>query len=285
MSIEAGIDLNLTGTCFILIASQLSATHSFWQLQASLITELRNIRNLSMFVAFVHPDHDGRPVSLFIKSLRRLHWVISDTKLSFPTFGDSVASSSRLLIGVHSDTDSQVEECRIPTPPFRQPAPLASYLWPSFNVSTYAVSHAPLSPRFNEDLHINNTLVPHCDRKDPLADETMPPAMRSHTNYCLHHHGSDTSIQCGSEVVSINHLHPPFAAGSANILFGHYFGVEYRCDDDSFVRPISPFEFTRCFNLTNDLTYRLSHKSNKFYMDAAIPAFTSVFILQCCHNA
>jgi hypothetical protein len=27
------------------------------------------------------------------------------------------------------------------------------------------------------------------------------------------------------------------------------------------VGPISPFEFTRCFNLTDDLTYRLSHIS------------------------
>jgi hypothetical protein len=241
--------------------AQSSATHNFWQLQASLITELRNIRYLSMFVVFVHPDHDGRPVSLSIKSLCSLHWVISDTKLSFPTFGDSVASGSRLLIGVHSDTDSSVDECCIPTPPFRQPAPLAFYLWPSFNVASYAVSRAPSSSKFNEDLHINDPLVPHCERKDPVADESLPLTVQSHTDYCLHCHGADTSIQRGSEVVSINHLCPPFAAGSAANLFGHYFGIEYR-----------------------DLTYWLSHKSNEFYLDAAIPAFTSISVLQSCHQ-
>jgi hypothetical protein len=158
-----------------------------------------------MFVAFVHPDYDGRPVSLFIKSLRSLHWIISDTKLSFPVFGDLVASASRLLIGVHSNTDSTVGECCVPTPPFRRPAPLSTYLWASFNESTYAVSRAPSSPRFNEDLCIDDTLVQNCKRKDPLASETVLPSLQSQTDYCLHRHGSDTSIQRGAEVVSVDH--------------------------------------------------------------------------------
>jgi hypothetical protein len=42
-----------------------------------------------------------------------------------------------------------------------------------------------------------------------------------------------------------------------------------------FVRPISPFEFAKCFNLTDTLTYRLSHASNLYSLDCAVPAHTS----------
>jgi hypothetical protein len=90
-----------------------ASTRTFWQLQASIISEMRKIRNLSLFVAFVHLDHDGRPVGLFAKALQSQGWVISDTFVYFPDFGDSVAGSSRLIIGVHSETDSTSQDQKI----------------------------------------------------------------------------------------------------------------------------------------------------------------------------
>jgi hypothetical protein len=44
------------------------------------------------------------------------------------------------------------------------------------------------------------------------------------------------------------------------------------------VRAISPFELACCFNLNNDITYKLSHQSNIFGLDAAIPGRTSAHI-------
>lgn len=70
---------------------------------------------------------------------------------------------------------------------------------------------------------------------------------------------------------------------SANV-FGRLFGIEFKADDDTFVRPLSLFEFVCCFNLTDDLTYKLSHTSSESFNDAAIPAFTSASILQECHS-
>ncbi len=47
-----------------------------------------------------------------------------------------------------------------------------------------------------------------------------------------------------------------------------------------------PFKFVLCFHLLNKITYKLSHPSNTFCLDAAVPALTSarVFehILKCC---
>jgi hypothetical protein len=58
------------------------------------------------------------------------------------------------------------------------------------------------------------------------------------------------------------------------------------------VRAISPFELSRYFNLDNDITYKLSHQSNTFCLDAAIPGCTSAHIfdqllswLVCIRNA
>jgi hypothetical protein len=44
------------------------------------------------------------------------------------------------------------------------------------------------------------------------------------------------------------------------------------------VGAISPFEFAHYFNLDDDITYKLSHQSNIFCLDAAIPGCTSAHI-------
>ena len=53
---------------------------AFWSIQASIVAQLRLIRRLNLFVAFVHPDHDGRSVSKFVITLTSSGWVISSTK-------------------------------------------------------------------------------------------------------------------------------------------------------------------------------------------------------------
>ncbi len=44
-------------------------TSAFWALQTSIVTQLHAIQSLSLFVAFVHPDHDGRSVLRFVNDL------------------------------------------------------------------------------------------------------------------------------------------------------------------------------------------------------------------------
>ena len=42
---------------------------AFWAIQASIVAQLHVICRLNLFVAFAHPDHDGRSVSKFVKTL------------------------------------------------------------------------------------------------------------------------------------------------------------------------------------------------------------------------
>ena len=58
-------------------------TSSFWKLQLSIIAQLRLIRSLSIVVAVVIPDHDGRAVRSFIKGLESAHWKVSRRAVSY----------------------------------------------------------------------------------------------------------------------------------------------------------------------------------------------------------
>ena len=84
------------------------STTIFWTLQASIIENLFNLRRLCIFVAFVHPDHDGWSVSKFIRQLHIGGWVITRTVASFPDFGDSVVGTVSVLLGIHTSTQSKV---------------------------------------------------------------------------------------------------------------------------------------------------------------------------------
>ncbi len=73
-------------------------------------------------------------------------------------------------------------------------------------------------------------------------------------------------------------LCPPFDGAPNTNLFRHFFGVEFHYLNRSYVRALSPFEFTSCFGFTDDLCYRLSLPENWYALDAGIPAHTSAWI-------
>jgi hypothetical protein len=98
---------------------------AFWSIQASIIVQLRVIRRLNLFAAFVHPDHDGRSVLKFVTKLTSSGWVISSTKISFPDQGDSVIGTMNILVGIHDSTQSKVEALSFRTPPSPCPATTA----------------------------------------------------------------------------------------------------------------------------------------------------------------
>jgi hypothetical protein len=161
------------------------SNQAFWQLQASIIVEMRKIRGLSLFVAVVHRDHDNRSVSLFCSSLKRRNWILSDADVYFPSYGDSVADNARIIIGVHATTETSVTPVTIPSPPSSNPPPIASYLWHPFNSREYAVSFARNSPKFGSPLDesdSSNILVATDAKINPDFSKSPSPEPL----YCLH---------------------------------------------------------------------------------------------------
>jgi hypothetical protein len=124
---------------------------TFWNIQAAIVTQLRLIWQLNLFVAFVHPDHDGRSVSKFVNQLLSSGWVLSRTTCSFPNFGDLVIRRANLVMGVHDSTQSQTEPISFWIPPSPMPLPLAVYIWEPFNKPEYSVFFAKDDDSFATD--------------------------------------------------------------------------------------------------------------------------------------
>ena len=105
-------------------------THRFWDMQAQVVTQLWIIRALTMVVAFVHPDHDCHAIGInFTQHLRSDGWVLSNTKILFPSFEDSVSGSCWLIVAIHSNAGTDCRAFEIKTPPQIKPKPIARYIW------------------------------------------------------------------------------------------------------------------------------------------------------------
>ena len=105
-----------------------------------------------------------------------------------------------------------------------------------------------------------------------------PPPWMSSTHQATRVHNPSTLV--GSAVISDIDLCPPFNPITNTNVFGHYFGIKLKHDGHTYVRTISPFKFVLCFCLTDKLTYKLSHLSNAFCLDAAILTRTSARIFE-----
>jgi hypothetical protein len=102
--------------------------------------------------------------------------------------------------------------------------------------------------------------------------------------YHLHCADKDATILAGSGVLSPSSLCPPFEACPTRNLFQHFFRIKFHFDSHTYVHAISTFEFAHCFNLVENIQYRLSHEKYHFGMDAWMPAWTSAWIFQQVHS-
>lgn len=84
---SSGISSQLQG--YLIHSHRLPSTETtttFWQLQASIVTQLRSSRSLSMAIAHIPPDHDSHTASKFRTALQKTGWIITTTDVYFPTF-------------------------------------------------------------------------------------------------------------------------------------------------------------------------------------------------------
>ena len=123
-------------------------------------------------------------------------------------------------------------------------------MWKPFNKRNYAVSYAHGNDSFD---NAENSLMQQTEASHPKAGDG-----EDVVKYFLHAKGGDTRIQPGSSVLSWDSPCPQYDANPNDNLFGLYFGVEFVSGEHTYVRPISPFEFTSAHNLFDDLTYKLS---------------------------
>ena len=96
--------------------------------------------------------------------------------------------------------------------------------------------------------------------------------------YFLRAWDSDKSTITGAAVLSLDSLCPPFDSAPNPNIFCSRFGIEFHAADHTHIHAVSPFEFTSCFGLNDQLRYRLAQHVNWYALDGGIPALTSAWI-------
>ncbi len=206
---------------------QTSKTSSkFWQLQTSIISQLRHVRNLNIIIAIVHPDNDGRSIKTFTTNLNSNGWVVSSSDVSYPDLGDLIAGSCWLILGIHLSCTASIEPLLLKHPAIPSP-PLAGFIWEPFNQPEHSISLAHNDPNFtNQD--------------GPKMTITLPKSTTHYPStvilkYHIHRAGSDETILVGLDVISVDGLCPAFNACPNSDIFRTYFGVEFNYDGHSYI--------------------------------------------------
>jgi hypothetical protein len=222
----------------------------------------------------VHPDHDGRSVSIFTCGLTTAHWKASSQDVSYVDIGNSIVNSCKIIIAVHSSCASTVEPVDLKTPPSVSPRPIGSCIWEPFN----QVEHS-LSPGHEDDNFDASVMVATVPK--PIKDQRLHGVA---VKYHLHRADSDTTILAGSSVLSTGGLCPPFKPCPNRNLFQQFFGIEFIQNCHTYVQAIWTYEFARCFGLVESIQYRLSHEKHKFGLDAAMPGRTLAWLFEQIHS-
>jgi hypothetical protein len=157
-------------------------------------------------------------------------------------------------------------------PPSPKPLPFLAFIWPPFNKREFSISYAKDNDFFDDESHPPVRITLPSSSILALMPRGVSPA------YFLHSVDSDATVLNGAAVLSSDSLCLPFDGSSTANLFKCHFGVKFHNDGHTFVRAISPFEFTSCFGLMDDLRYSLSQPGNWFALDAGIPLLTSAWI-------
>jgi hypothetical protein len=126
-------------------------TSSFWKLQLLIIAQLHLIRLLSIVVAIIIPDHDGRAVKSFTNGLEAAHWKVTSRAVSYLNIGDSISDLCYIITAVHSSCASNVNPFVLKYPPIVTPPPISSYIWVPFNRPKHALGYGKGNVDFNKD--------------------------------------------------------------------------------------------------------------------------------------
>ncbi len=228
-------------------------------------------------MAIVIPDHDGRSVQTFIKGLKAAHWKVISREVSYSDIGNSIVDSCSIITAIHSSCALTVNPIVLKTLPWMTPQPISAFIWEPFNRPEHSLCYGRDDVDFNKDE--TSKMITTTPKLAVSTDSDQV-----HVKYHLHHDNANGSILAGSSVLSGGSLCPPFEACPNHNLFQQYYGLEFHHDGHTYIRVISTYKFTRCFNLIYKLQYRLLHKDYKFGLDVSMPSKTSVWIFEQVHS-
>ena len=175
-----------------------SSHTSFWRTQLTIIEECRRRPGLHAIIFHIHEGSQKRLVGIFSKTLHDNGWLLTDITTNFPEFGDSIDSSAKFMLGIHSNTQQAPSALRFQLPPPVKPLSISRFLIEDFNKAPWAVSWAKDSPLFIDDTNLFRAVEPIKIGKSFLS--------------CLYHLAKKMTIQtsCAAlEFTALTVWHPP----------------------------------------------------------------------------
>ncbi len=126
-------------------------TTLFWKLQLTIIAQPCLIRSLSIILAIVIPDHDGRSIQTFINGLKAAHWKVVSREVSYSDIRDSILDSCSITTAIHSSCALTVDPIVLKTPPWTTPQPISAFIWEPFNRPEHSLCYGRDDVDFNKD--------------------------------------------------------------------------------------------------------------------------------------
>ncbi len=172
----------------------------------------------------------------FVAQLHPQGWIISRTQCSFLDYGGSVVDTSLVLSEIHNSTQSKVDPLMFKMPPTRHLLPLSLFIWQPFNKLEYQLSFVCNNPSFNT----NDTRGTVATLPLPTLSASIPAGLT--ILYYLHWHENNSLSLNGLAVVSLDSLCPQIDGSPNTNLFCFHFGMEFNCNNHTYVRAIMPFK-------------------------------------------
>ena len=170
----------------------------FWRYQATIIARFWRKRGLHALIIQVHDASPKKFKGKLIKTLTDDVLLLTPVNAEYPSFGDSIDSSSVMILGIHSSTEEKASHIHLPNLPTIAMQFITNYIVEDFNKENYIVSWGKYSLLLYE--HDSTLRIILSDRQDELF---------SHCGYYLARKSDNSNITWGCSVYHTNCLAPP----------------------------------------------------------------------------
>ena len=116
----------------------------------AIIKALQLKKDIVIFTAHIHPECDPTPVTAFKKSLKQGGWILSKHDVYYPDFGDSVADSAMLIMGIQRTCSQYNMPIVCPTPPDVPGSTPGEFAYLLFNKREVSVFPARMDGNFHD---------------------------------------------------------------------------------------------------------------------------------------